>query len=78
MGLDTIDEPTLIEAGSSLDTISRQMREWTALSENLDRANALAKQRSKSVRKSQEAAKAARSALEAVESEWRRWLTTAA
>ncbi len=74
LSLDTIAEPTLIEAESSLDADLEKMREWRTLSEDRDRASELVKRRNSRVEKSSEAVKDARNALEAAESNWKQWL----
>ena len=74
LGLETIDEPSLIAVECALDEEQTRVHEWARLSEDLDDAKDLTKQRKRKRAQSLEAVKRARSAFGAVESEWRHWL----
>ena len=74
LGLETIDEPSLIAAEGSLDDEQDRIREWNLLSETLDRAKELTMQRKRRMEQSEKAVEEAKNALEETEGRWRRWL----
>ena len=75
LGLDVIDEPSLISAEESVDDEDRRLREWTHLSNALDEAKESTKQRRRKADESAQAVAEAGRALKSVEREWRQWLT---
>ena len=74
LGLETIDETALIEAEGLLDEEQARLSAWTRLSEDLARAKALTKQRTRGTERSREAVEEAGEQLEAARREWREWL----
>ncbi len=74
LGLETIDEPSLIAAEGSLDEDQARADEWSRLSEALGRAKDLTRKRKSRTEKSGKAVKEAEGQLEAVWREWRQWL----
>ena len=74
LGLETIDETALVEAEGLLDEEQARLSAWTRLSEELARAKALAKQRTRGTERSREAVEEAGEQLEAARREWREWL----
>ena len=74
LGLETIDETSLIAAEGSLDDQQERIRQWDRLSEAFGSAKNLTEQRKSRVERSREAVEEAKRALESVEAEWRQWL----
>ena len=74
LGLETIDEASLIAAEGSLDDDEALIRVWANLSESLERAEDLTKRRKSRSQQSQEAVKETNGELETVQQEWQEWL----
>jgi uncharacterized protein YhaN len=73
-GLESIDEQALIAAEDSLDVEEAKLRDWTRLSEVLDGAKDLTKQRTSRRTESRNAVDLAGQQLDAVQSAWQEWL----
>lgn len=74
LGIETVDETSIIAAQGSLDEDETTLRTWTNLSETLDRARESTERRRSRKEQSREAADAAKERLEAARREWRDWL----
>lgn len=74
LGLETIDETSLIAAEGSLDDHQERIHQWDRLSKDLGVAKSLAEQRKSRTGRSREAVEEAKRAIESVETEWRQWL----
>lgn len=74
LGLETVDETSIIAAQGLLDEDETALRTWTTLSETLDRARELTEQRTSRKDLSREAVTAAKAQIEAARKEWRDWL----
>lgn len=74
LGLEAIDEQTLIAAEGSLDVEEVKLRDWTRLSEVLDGAKDLTNQRTNRTTESRNAVNLAQQQIEAVQREWQEWL----
>ena len=74
LGLETVDETSIIAAQGSLDEDETALRTWTTLSEILDRARELTRRRTSRKDLSREAVTAAKAQIEAARKEWRDWL----
>ena len=74
LGLETVDETSIIAAQGSLDEDETALRTWATLSEILDRARELTEQRTSRKDRSREAVDAAKEQIEAARKEWRDWL----
>ena len=74
LGIETVDETSIIAAQGSLDEDETTLRTWTNLSETLDRARESTERRRSRKEQSREAADAAKERLEAARREWRYWL----
>ena len=74
LGLEAIDEASLIAAEYSLDHEEAQIREWASISKTLDGARELTKRRKSRVEQSEEIVVVARTRLEIIQREWQEWL----
>ena len=74
LGLEMVDETSLIAADSSLDHEVALMREWVDLSKTLEDAENSTKHRKRIVELSEEAVVEKETQLEAAKCKWREWL----
>ena len=74
LGLEAVDEASIIAAQGSLDEDETALRTWTTLSETLDRARELTMRRTSRKDLSREAVAAAKAQIEDARKEWRDWL----
>ena len=74
LGLEAVDEASIIAAQGSLDEDETALRTWTTLSETLDRARELTMRRTSRKDLSREAVTAAKAQIEDARKEWRDWL----
>ena len=76
LGLETIDEPSLIDAEGSLDEEQARVDGWESLSKALDDAKDLTTERKRRTDKSRKNVNDAEAHRDAVRREWRHWLQT--
>ena len=74
LGLEMVDETSLIAADSSLDHEVALMREWVDLSKTLEDAENSTKHRKRIVEQSEEGVAEKETQLEAAKCKWREWL----
>ncbi len=76
LGLERIDESTIITAEESLDDEERTLQEWARLSQALDKAKELTVQRRTRVKESAAAVEDAERQLLSAQNEWQNWLNS--
>lgn len=74
LGLESVDNASLIAAEASLDEEEALMQEFNALRKTLDSTRESTKERRNSVEQSEEGAASAKAQLENIRNEWRGWL----
>ena len=76
LGLETIDESSILAAEELIDEEERRLQEWSRLSEALDSARQATKQWQTRVEESAATVDSARQQRDSAQSDWQNWLVT--